>query len=71
MCITGDAVEVVAVTVVAITIVAVTVTVPMVTVAGFEWPVPTHCPIFSLCDLKSKPGMEGCALRQPRGKSPG
>lgn len=60
MCITGDAVEVVSVTVVAITIVAVTVTVPMVTVAGFEWPVPTHATIFSIPDLKSKPGVPGC-----------
>jgi hypothetical protein len=40
-------------------------TVPMVTLAGFEWPVPTHCPIFSIPDLKSKPGMPGCSgLRQ-------
>ena len=71
MCITGDTVEGVSVAAVTVSVVTVTVTVPMVTVAGFEWPVPTHCPIFSLCDLKSKPGMEGCALRQLRGKSPG
>jgi hypothetical protein len=27
------------------------VTVPMVTVAGFEWPIPTHRPIFSIRHL--------------------
>ena len=37
-----------------------TVTVIAVTVAGFEWPVPTHGAIFSIPDLKSKPGMPGC-----------
>jgi hypothetical protein len=40
--------------------VTVTMTVPMVTVAGFEWPVPTHATIFSIPDLKSKPGVPGC-----------
>jgi len=44
--------------VVAVTVVTVAlVTVPMVTVAGFEWPTPTHRPIFSIRDLKSKLGM--------------
>jgi hypothetical protein len=48
----------VAVCVVAITVVTITVvTVLMVTVAGFEWPGPTHASIFSIPDLKSKPGM--------------
>ena len=56
MCITGDAVQVVSVTVVAVSV----VTVPMVTVAGFEWPAQTHATIFSLPDLKSKPGVPGC-----------
>jgi hypothetical protein len=43
---------------VSVTVVSVrVVTVPMVTVAGFEWPVPTHCPIFSIRDLKSKAEM--------------
>ena len=57
-CITGDAVEVVSVTVVIVTVATVTiVTVPMVAVAGFECPVPTHGTIFSIPDLKSKPGM--------------
>jgi hypothetical protein len=58
MCITGDAVQVVSVTVVAVSVV--TVTVPMVTVPGFEWPAQTHATIFSLPDLKSKPGVPGC-----------
>ena len=65
-CITGNAVQVVSVTVMAVnvvTVVAVTtgpvtmVSVPLATVAGFEWPVPTHRAIFSIRDLKSKPGM--------------
>jgi hypothetical protein len=57
-CITGDAIEVMSVTVVTLTVATVTiVTVSMVTVTGFEWPVPTHAPIFSIPDLKSKPGM--------------
>jgi hypothetical protein len=48
---------------VSVTVVTVTVvTVPMVTVAGFEWPVPTHGTIFSLPDLKSKPGMPVAAV---------
>jgi hypothetical protein len=33
------------------------VTVPMATVAGFDWPGPAHGTIFSIPDLKSKPGM--------------
>ena len=61
-----DAVELVSVTVLAVnvvTVVAVTavpvtmVSVPLATVAEFEWPVPTHCAIFSIRNLKSKPGM--------------
>jgi len=65
-CIGGDAVEVVSVTVMTVTVATVTiVTVPMVTVAGFKCPVPTHGTIFSIPDLKSKPGMPGCGgLRQ-------
>ncbi|HKS31694.1 MAG TPA: hypothetical protein VJR28_04735 [Chthoniobacterales bacterium] len=51
-------ITVVSITIMPVAIVAVTVvTVWMVTVAGFEWPVPTHAPIFSICALKSKPGM--------------
>jgi hypothetical protein len=43
---------------VSVTMVSVTmVSVPLATVAGFEWPVPTHRAIFSIRDLKSKPGM--------------
>jgi hypothetical protein len=34
----------------------------MVTVTGLEWPVPTHAPIFSIPDLKSKPGMRLAAI---------
>ena len=65
-CIPADAVEIVSVTIVAVSVVTITiVTVPMVTVAGFERPVPTHGTIFSIPDLKSKPGMPGCGgLRQ-------
>jgi hypothetical protein len=40
-------VAVAAVTVAVVTIIA-------VAVAGFKWPVPTHRPIFSIRDLKSK-----------------
>ena len=66
MCITGEAVEVVSVTVVSITVMTITVvTVPTVTVAGFEWPVPTHGTIFSIPDLKSKPGVPGCGGLRP------
>jgi hypothetical protein len=32
-------------------------TAPMLTVAGFEWPIPAHWPIFSSRELKSKLGM--------------
>ena len=49
---------VVTVAVISVPVIAVpVVTVPMVTVAGFEWPTPTHRPIFSIRDLKSKLGM--------------
>ena len=71
-CIPGDAVEIVSVTVVAVSVVTVTVvTVPMVTVAGFEWPVPTHRPIFSIAALKSKPEAPGCSRLRLGRKSPG
>jgi hypothetical protein len=44
---------VVTVAMISVPMIAVTV----VTVAGFEWPTPTHRPIFSIRDLKSKLGM--------------
>jgi hypothetical protein len=31
-------------------------------VVGFEWPAPTHRPIFSIPDLKSKPGVPVAAV---------
>ena len=56
--ITGEAVDIISVAIMAITVMTVAiVTVPMVTVAGFDWPGPTHGTIFSIPDLKSKPGM--------------
>ena len=57
--ITGDAVEFVSIVAITVLTIAV-VTVPKVTVAGFEWPAPTHGTIFSIPDLKSKPGVPGC-----------
>ena len=53
MAVSAITVAIVAVNVVAVSVVTVTVG----TVAGFEWPIPAHCPIFSIRDLKSKPGM--------------
>jgi hypothetical protein len=46
--------SIVVISVVVIAVTAVTialVTVPMVTAAGFEWPIPTHRPIFSIRHL--------------------
>ena len=69
---TGDAVEVVSVIVVAVTVMTVTVvTVTTVTIAGFEWPAPTHATIFSIPNLKSKPGVPGCGRLRLRRKSLG
>ena len=62
-CVSSIAVEVVAITVMAIAMVAVAavtvalVAISMATVARFEWPTQIHRPIFSIRDLKSKPGM--------------
>jgi hypothetical protein len=52
-CAAGEAIEFFSVVVIAVTVISVAV----ITVAGFEWPVPTHRAIFSIPDLKSKPGM--------------
>src|SRR5262249_14028541 len=56
--IASGTVKIVHVTVMSVALMAVfMVTVVLVTVAGFEWPIPTHRPIFSIRHLKSKPGM--------------
>lgn len=49
-----------AVTVIAVAIAAVA----GATVAGFEGQAPTHDGLFSILDLKSKPGMSGSALHR-------
>jgi hypothetical protein len=55
--ITGEAVKIFSVLVVAVTVTSVpVVTIAMVTVAGCEWPIQAHTAIFSIPDLKSKPG---------------
>ena len=57
-CIAGGTVDIISVAIMAVTVMTVAiVTVPMVTVGGFDWPGPTHGTIFSIPDLKSKPGM--------------
>src|SRR5262249_47640225 len=72
ICVPSKAVMLFSIVVISVVVIAVTavtialVTVPMVTVAGFEWPIPTHRPIFSIRNLKSKPGMSGCALHGRR-----
>jgi hypothetical protein len=60
-CITTEAVKLFSVVVIAVTVISVAV----ITVAGLEWPVPTHCPIFSIPDLKSKPGMQDAGASGP------
>jgi hypothetical protein len=65
-CITTEAVKLFSVVVIAVTVISVAViTVAVITVAGLEWPVPTHCPIFSIPDLKSKPGMQDAGASGP------
>ena len=62
-CVRSVAVEIMAIALVAIAMVAIAavtialVTISMATVARFEWPTQMHRPIFSIRDLKSKPGM--------------
>jgi hypothetical protein len=57
-CVTGETVMLFPIVVVTVAMISVPmIAVTVVTVAGFEWPTPTHRPIFSIRDLKSKLGM--------------